>query len=181
MQSPIASGVPLEPTELEPGLHAYRCPKSGGTWIPLPAYLKWRDHHAASARPLPADYQPVLVSDAKRPAMLCPESGCLLVRYHVGHGLKFQIDHSPKTGGIWLDAGEWEALKSKDLHDELHLVFSAPFQRKIQEETFTEQLHERFKMRIGESDFQRVMEFTTWLRQHPKERDIVAFMMDDPD
>src|SRR5258708_476799 len=108
MQSPIAPDIRLESTELETGLHAYRCPKSGGYWIPLQSYLDWREVHS-QVRPLPDGYEPEVADDTSRPALLCPESGCLLVRFHVGHGLKFQIDRSPKTGGVWLDAGEWDA------------------------------------------------------------------------
>src|SRR5262245_58234568 len=130
MQSPMNPDVTLVPFELEPGLEAYRCPESEGVWIPLQSYENWKEGFRSGEFPLPPDYRPQNVEDAGRPALLCPESGCLLVRYQVGHGFRFHLDRSPRTGGIWLDAGEWEALKSKGLHDELHFIFSSSYQHR---------------------------------------------------
>jgi Zn-finger nucleic acid-binding protein len=111
--------------------------------------------------------------------LLCPETGCVLVRFSVGQGLRFQIERSPKSGGVWLDAGEWEALKSRELHSELHLIFTAPYQKRIRTELFRAQLNERFKSRIGDADFEKAGEIKSWILQHPKRRDIVAFLIDE--
>src|ERR1700722_5261248 len=120
MQSPIDSHVTLEAREIEPGLSGYECPKSGGVWLPLPSYLRWKNTHSGAAAPVPDRNPPVVADDSTQPARLCPESGRVLIRYRVGHGLPFHVDRSPETGGIWLDRGEWEALKSKGLHTELN-------------------------------------------------------------
>jgi Zn-finger nucleic acid-binding protein len=179
LRSPVAPNEELITLEVEPGLEAFGCPVTRGIWIPLQSYLNWKQSYAGEIRPLPPGYKPEALEDTDRSALLCPESGCLLIRYRVGHGLKFHIEHSPQTGGVWLDAGEWEALKSKGLHDELHLIFSASYQHKIQTEAFDEQLHDRFKARIGEKDFRRAVDFSQWLRQHPRKRDIMAFLRDE--
>ena len=54
-------------------------------------------------------------------------------RYKVGHGFSFYLDRSP-LGSIWFDKGEWEALKSRQYHDELHLIFTAPWQDGVRTE-----------------------------------------------
>jgi len=82
------------------------------------------------------------------PALLCPETNTIMLRYRVGHGFKFTIDRS-QTGGIWLDAGEWEMLKARQFHDELHLVFTAPWQRKAREVMVAEQVEKRMVERFG--------------------------------
>jgi len=179
MDSPVHLDTPLQPTELEPGLSAFVCPKSGGHWIPLSSYFTWRELHASATRPLPPGYHPELADDCAQRALICPESGYLLVRYRVGSGLNFCVDRSPKTGGVWLDAGEWEALKSKGLHDELHLIFTAPYQARILSEVADTRLEDRFRARLGAEDYQRVTDFRSWLRKHPKRRDIVAYLLDD--
>lgn len=92
----------------------------------------------------------------------------------VGQGLRFFVVRSPRTGGVWLDAGE----KSKGLHEDLHLIFSGPYQSKVVAETKDEQLQVRFENRIGKEDFQRVREFAQWLGGHAKKRDIVAYLRD---
>lgn len=170
--------VLLVPFELEPGLEAYRCSKSGGIWIPLQSYENWKEGYRSGEFPLPPEYVPENVDDGERPALLCPESGCLLVRYRVGHGLKFHLDRSPRTGGVWLDGGEWEALKSKGLHDELHFIFSSSYQHRLARERRETQLSRQFVSRIGEQDFQRVADFATWFREHPRQRDIMAYLLD---
>lgn len=178
MHSPIHPETDLIPTELEPGLEACLCPQSGGVWIPLRAYFDWRERSASQARPLPPGYEPQAATDAGQPTLICPESSCLLVRYRVGEGLDFHIDRSPKTGGVWLDAGEWDALKSKGLHEQLHLVFTAAYQKRLRTQLIHEQLEEQFRHRIGAADFERVSEFKTWLLAHPKRRDILACLLD---
>lgn len=176
MKSPAAPDTSLARIELEPGLEAFRCPVSGGTWIPLQSYENWKQGYRSGSHPLPPGYVPDTADDSQQPALLCPESGCLLVRFRVGRGLNFHIERSPRTGGVWLGAGEWDALKSKGLDRELHLIFSHPYQQQIVRELRDEQLRKQFAHRIGEPDFQRVADFVDWLSQHPKQRDIVAYL-----
>ena len=178
MYSPLYPEAALVRTELEPGLEAFLCPKSGGQWIPLQSYYIWQERSVSRTRPLPPDYEPQAAADALQRALICQESGCIMVRYRVGNGLDFQIDRSPKTGGVWLDSGEWDALKSKGLHEELHLIFSAPYQRRLRTELSSAQLQDRFRQRIGEKDFERAQEVKVWLEQHPKRRDILAYLLE---
>ena len=102
----------------------------------------------------------------------------MLIRYRVGHGLHFQIDRSPLTGGVWLDKGEWDALKSKNLHTQLHVIFTAPYQAKIRTAELEQTLEEVFRDRIGPEDFEKVREFREWLTGHPKQRDILCYLLD---
>jgi Zn-finger nucleic acid-binding protein len=179
MRSPIHTDIYLQRVELEPGLEAFQCPKSRGYWIPLQAYTTWQDRHRDRIRPLPAGYEPHFEENAYQRTLICPESGCVLLRYRVGQGLNFRIDRSAKTGGVWLDAGEWEALKDKNLHDELHLIFGAPYQRRIRTDESHAQLRQLFAQRIGSADFVRVNEFRHWLHQHPRQREILAYLLDE--
>ena len=177
LHSPIYPDTVMQLSEIEPGLFAYTCPKSRGVWIPLQSYLDWKEHHKKDKRELPSGYVPVLADDSKQPALICPESGRLLIRYRVGHGLKFHVDLSPDTGGIWLDKGEWEALKSKGLHVELNLIFTASYQRHIRTEEHEERLEQTFRDRIGHQDFQKVRKFKQWLADHPKRRHIRCYLL----
>jgi Zn-finger nucleic acid-binding protein len=169
----------MELKEIEPGLSAYVCPKSEGVWIPLQSYLTWREQHKGEQNPQPSGCIPELADDSKRPALICPESGRLLIRYRVGRGLNFHVDLSPITGGVWLDKGEWEALKSKGLHSELNFIFTASYQRQIRNADYEETLDRTFGARIGTEDFQKVTAFKSWLAAHPKRRDICCYLMHD--
>jgi Zn-finger nucleic acid-binding protein len=178
MHSPIYPDTPMQLREIEPGLEVYECPKSGGLWIPLQSYLTWKERNPQTT-PTPVNGPaPVLQDDSKQRALICPESGRLLLRYRVGHGLQFHLERSPATGGMWLDKGEWEALKSKGLHVTLHLVFTASYQRQLRTSEYAQTLTETFRERIGTADFAKVAEFGAWLAGHPSRRDICCYLLD---
>ena len=176
MDSPAYPDTPLMHKELEPGLSVYECPSSGGVWIPLQSFLDWRERRGEQAVSLPKGYAPVFADDSGNPALICPESGRLLIRYRVGHGLGFHVDRSPATGGVWLDRGEWDALKSHGLHRELHLVFTASYQRRIRSASYNDRLEQTFAARIGAPDLERVLQFKDWLLAHPRRRDIWCYL-----
>ena len=179
MYSPVHPDTALVRAELESGLQVFTCPKSGGCWIPLSSYFQWREQHLSDVDSTSSEYSPAPAAESAQRALICPESGCILVRYPVGRGLDIQIDRSPKTGGIWLDSGEWEALKSKGLHRELHLIFTAPYQRRERTERVTRGIAERLESHIGREDFTRVTELKRWLSGHPRKRDILGYLLDD--
>jgi Zn-finger nucleic acid-binding protein len=176
MKSPVHPDTQLAPKEIEPGLSVYHCPKSGGVWIPQTNYLAWKETHPQPASPLAAPPPPP-ADDSQRGALVCPECGRLLIRYKVGHGLKFKIDLSPATGGVWLDCGKWEALKSKNLHTELNFIATPGFQFKIRAAEYEEKMEQSFRDRIGSADFARVVSFKDWLLAHPKRADICSYLL----
>jgi len=178
MHSPVHPDTAMQLREIEPGLSVYECPKSGGLWIPLQAYLTWKEQQPEAAKVSPDTGMPVLQDDSGQRALICPESGRLLIRYGVGHGLQFHIDQSPATGGVWLDKGEWEALKSKGLHVSMNLIFTAAYQRQLRSTEYVQKLAETFRDRIGAADFSKVAEFEAWLARHPRRRDIRCYLLE---
>ena len=180
MRSPVSPEVNLQPKEIEPGLLGYECPQSGGYWIPLPAYEEWKAQQPASVASIPSGqvHSVPVTPDPKRTALICPESGVVMLRYKAGQGLPFHIDRSPATGGVWLDKGEWEALKQRGLHVDLNLIFTASYQRDLRSAEYAQSLEKVFQERIGQSDFQRVAEFKEWMTRHPKHRDIWCYLSD---
>ena len=178
MHSPVNPDITMQPREIEPGLSVYECPMSGGLWIPLQSYLAWKERQPQELAAPPAAATPVVLDDSRQRALICPESGRLLLRYRVGHGLQFHIDRSPTTGGVWLDKGEWEALKSKGLHVALNLIFTAAYQRQVRSDEYARALTNTFRERIGPADFSKVVEFAAWLAGHPKRRDICCYLLD---
>lgn len=183
MNSPVHPDTAMTSREIEPGLSVYECPKSGGLWIPLHAYLTWKEQQPEpTVEASPTENTPPFQAEEQKPrALICPESGRLLLRYRVGHGLPFHIDRSPATGGVWLDKGEWEALKSKGLHTTLHLIFTSAYQRQLRTTEYTQTLTDTFRDRIGPDDFSKVTEFAAWLAHHPKGRDICCYLLDSLD
>lgn len=177
MRSPIHPDTNLVQKELEPGFSAFACPTSGGVWIPLQNYLDWQSRQPKPATGASAQPVPELADDSEQRVLICPESGRLLLRYRVGRGLQFRLDRSPATGGVWLDRGEWEALKAKGLHTGMHLIFTAAYQRTIRSEQYGQTMEQSFRDRIGNKDFPRVMEIKNWLEAHPRRREICCYLL----
>lgn len=164
LKSPV-SGKPMEAVTLESGLNAYRCPTSGGHYITSNDYLGWVQQQPARLPHLP-EIESAVTSDVSSPVKICPESGTLMTRYKVGHGFTFSIDRSI-TGGIWLDSGEWEALKQRNFHDEIHLVFTASWQKHIRTAQAQASYGETLRSSLGEDLLDRLTTLRRELTDHP--------------
>ncbi|WP_435893262.1 hypothetical protein [Oceaniferula spumae] len=176
MKSPVGSHQTLEQTELDDGLIAFRCPDSGGYWIPVENYWKWqRSSHKGDddENTSPASGPPISEFDSV--VKLCPVTGTIMTRYRVGHGLDFRIDRSI-TGGIWLDGGEWEALQAGHMHNELHLVFTAPWQQDVRNEEHAAQYDAMLREKLGDELFRSLSDVRDQLIDHPARAEAVAYL-----
>jgi len=132
MRSPRNAHAVLVAREIAKGLTAHICPDSGGCWIDGKAYWDWWQQQPEFPRPAPAtDGPPVAVETDTGSALISPRSGRLMRKYRVGRGLDFHIDFDASTGGFWLDRGEYEALRARGMHDELHLICSSEYQSQL--------------------------------------------------
>ena len=174
MQSPIGNHPQLQPITLEEGLNAYVCPESGGHWIPAKNYWEWQSHlPAATVHPHSRPTEPT--SEFEDAVKFCPESGTIMTRYKVGHGLDFRIDRSV-TGGIWLDPGEWEALMAGNLHHELHLVFTTQWQKAIREKDHAAAYEAMLRDRLGDALFEKTSTLRSELISHPARATALAYL-----
>jgi len=100
---------------------------------------------------------------------------------NVGDMLESDVNAAALAGltGIWLDRGEWEALKSKGLHIELNHIFTTSYQQRIRTQEHEEALENIFRQQIGDEDFSKVVGFKRWLSLHPKRRQIRSYMFYD--
>lgn len=179
MRSPLGNRTALERATLDDGLTVFRCSETGGIYITLDQYWRWRK----GAGDDPAETDPArespLVGEHDDAVKICPESGMLMTRYRVGHGLPFRIDRSV-TGGVWLDAGEWEALKAGGLHRNLHLVFTAPWQKAIRDAEGEERYEKRLREHLGDEFFNRLEAIRNEIRAHPSSAEALAFLQREP-
>ncbi len=175
MISPVGSNQHLTRITLSQDLQAYQCPETGGIYLPAQSYWRWLQNQPDRLQHLPlAGAPPVPSSDDTTPK-LCPECGVLMTSYRVGHGFNFRIDRSP-TGGIWLDAGEWNQLKARNFHDELHLVFTAPWQRVSRQQQQAAALEQTYRSKLGDPLFDRVSALASELADHPHRQAAIALL-----
>ena len=120
------------------------------------------------------------VSDTTE-AKLCPECGRLLSRGKVGHGVDFHLDRCATCGGIWFDKNEWEILESRNLHDDVHFIFSSAWQRSVRQEEQRATYEKRMASILGEDDLAKVREFKSWMASHDKRGSILGYLIQADD
>jgi Zn-finger nucleic acid-binding protein len=176
MRCPVCKHRTLTPTAMEEGLAARHCGACGGRWLRADAYARWRsrrggdlpEHLAEEGAPAPPTEPPG--------ARLCPECGHILTRCRVGHGVGFALDACRTCGGVWLDAGEWEALRARNLHDDIHRIPSAAWQREVRAAERDEERERLLLERFGPADLAELRRVKAWLDAHPSRAEMLAFL-----
>jgi Zn-finger nucleic acid-binding protein len=177
MKCPACSSKRISPVSLTSSLGALKCESCGGHWIPSKNYETWQKSLAEIQPEKPFTDVQIEVKDHKG-AKLCPECGKILLKYKVGHGLDFYVDHCSACGGIWLDQNEWQALEAQNLHDEIHRIFSTAWQKQIRQENLAQTMEAVFKNRFGEESYAKAKEIREWLNTHPQKDELMAFLKD---
>jgi Zn-finger nucleic acid-binding protein len=178
MNCPVCKTFALEPATLEANLTASTCANCGGHWISGKEYWKWMDVHGENLpERLPAGDEPE-VHDSAGPK-ICPEDGHFLRAYRTGHDLAFDLDHCASCYGIWFDHNEWEVLKGRNLHDEVHYFFSEAYQAGIFKEEHAAIRRKALAERFGEQDFAEILRIKRWIDGHPKRRELLAFLLNE--
>ena len=165
----------MEQVTLEEGLSAFQCAESQGHYITLQAYWTWLKNQPERLKHLPETPQTCPEAVEPKTAKICPETGTIMVHYRVGHGFPFTIDRSI-TGGVWFDAGEWEALRARNFHDEIHLVFTAPWQNAVMRKA-ADQVHRKMlATRLGDDLLEELQTLRDKLKDHPSRELAMAFL-----
>jgi Zn-finger nucleic acid-binding protein len=179
MKCPVCKNEELRAVRLELGLSAFTCDSCGGNWIPSLQYWNWLEQHGPTMPEKPAEGAAVVVSDRQQ-AKLCPDCQRIMLRYKVGHGLGFYVEQCGSCNGIWLDKQEWEALRGRNLHDEIHLIFTEPWQTEARLEEARERLDAIYAKQFGD-EYEEVKRIRRWLENHPNRQKVLAFLSDaDP-
>ena len=173
--SPVGLRKPLQKSTLEDGIVVHRCLQSGGLYITLQDYWGWLKEQPERLAHLPASEMDDSVIEAEAKVKLCPETGTIMMRCKVGNGFDFYIDRS-KTGGIWLDVGEWEALKSRQFHDELHLIFTEPWQQKIRDWEEAQLTQKLLNEKLGTELLTELDALKAVLANHPEKAYAIAYL-----
>jgi Zn-finger nucleic acid-binding protein len=179
MDCPVCKRPSLERTLLEAGLAAYRCAGCEGTWMPSDLYWEWRKRQSEDLPELPPAEGDLDVQDTGE-ARLCPRCRHLLLPYRVGHGIPFTLDHCHQCNGVWCDRAEWEELRARNLHDNLHQMFSSPWQSRVRAEEHRMALEQIYSAKFGPEDYRELRRIKDWLYRHPQQMALLAYL-NDPD
>jgi Zn-finger nucleic acid-binding protein len=161
--------------DLVPGLTGQTCSECSGVWLERARYDAWR---AKQPNDLPETNTPtqLAISDTHKPK-ICPQCGHLLLPYRVGHGLSFSIDYCGACGGVWCDRGEWDAIKAKNLHDNLHDIVSQHWQTAVRQSEVQQSIEQTYARHLGAS-YAKAQEIRNWLRGQSQKALILAYLAD---
>jgi Zn-finger nucleic acid-binding protein len=180
MNCPVCKTPELISTDLESNLTSFRCPECGGNWIRGAEYWRWLERHGPNL-PERSDQDSGLSLAEPGKHIDCPECRFRMVKYLVGHGFSFTLDQCGGCKGIWLDRNEWEALKERNLHDDVNAMFTSFWQAEAQRELRRKRLEEIYISRFGAEDYAEVTRIRAWLEAHPKRPELLAYLTDtDP-
>ncbi|MDD5135579.1 MAG: zf-TFIIB domain-containing protein [Candidatus Omnitrophota bacterium] len=178
MICPVCKTVALQNEDLLQNLVAKSCKQCHGRWIPSYQYWQWLDKHGDILPEKPKEEAISLPVEDTGAGKLCPECGHFLTHRKVGHSMDFSLDRCSNCGGIWFDRNEWEVLLSRNLHDEVHFVFSSPWQKQVREEENTQIYESRIEKILGPEDYGKLKDMATWIKSHPNKSTIVSYILD---
>ena len=142
------------------------CTKCQGHWLNVHAYWNWRNTLQGELPNLKAEDGGVdmdhVDSDAGK---RCPADGAFLIRHQVGHSLNFHLDRCGRCGGVWLDDGEWEALQKRQMHDDLHLIFTSSWQAEVRRQRRAMGDERMLIKRLGEKNYRKAKETRDWIAE----------------
>jgi Zn-finger nucleic acid-binding protein len=180
MNCPVCGASELISAELESDLTSWHCPDCGGNWIRGAEYWRWLEEHGPNL-PERADQDSGLTLAEPGKHIDCPECRFRMVKYLVGHGFTFTLDQCGGCKGIWLDRNEWEALKERNLHDDVHAMFTSFWQAEAQREVRRKRLEEIYISRFGADDYAEITRIRAWLGSRSNKHELVAYLTDqDP-
>lgn len=169
----------LIPQKLEPNLPCHECNQCGGVWLTMSDYLNWIDktsHRAPNDRPAQGALESLTEESAS--ALLCPQSGRIMLKFRLGANCDRSVDYSPAANAVWLDKGEWQLIKQQRLETSLNLVFTDVWQRKIKQELTSQSLEKRFRNRFGDSHYEKLQEIHNWIYSQENPSEFIAYLAD---
>ena len=167
----------LQLTRLDSDLRASRCGRCEGHWITADEYWRWLEVHGNLPEKGPDDI-PLEAEDTQH-AKLCPRCHRIMLRYKVGHGMDFRLDQCGRCKSVWFDANEWEALKQRNLHDDIHLIFSAPWQSDVRRSEARD-VFQSIYAGYFEADYDKIRAFKAWVDGHDERTKMIAYLNHEP-
>lgn len=174
MQCPRCKTERMQATKLEEGLSAMGCGKCGGALVSLLYYRDWVER----CDPITdsGEKQAVEDIDETHAAMPCPKCRRLMLKFRISGCSSNRLDLCSSCDEAWLDAGEWEQLKSLELSKAMPQVFTEEWQRRIRTQVMEETRLNRLAQIVGDDDLQQAKDVREWLRNHTNKVDIVHFI-----
>ena len=162
----------LMPVQLAQGPAASACQACGGAALAMADYRRWRDQakHDASADP------GILVVEDHPAARPCPSCARLMQRVRVGGTPDFRLDRCAACALLWLDRGEWEALRANGLAPIVEEILSERWQRDLQANETRARREVQLREKHGADCMDELARVRDWLQTQPHRDELLALL-----
>lgn len=180
MNCPVCKTQELKPVALKTNLSGMTCPSCLGHWLRESDYTGWLEARETILPAKPASASGDLQAHDVATGKICPTCSRILGRYAVGRETDFSLESCAGCGGVWFDRNEWEILSARDLHDEIHIIFCASYQRQLSREASRKKMDALFRERLGDASYMEIKRIRAWMDEHPQ-KDMLLGFLTDPD
>ena len=178
MNCPVCKTSELSLNKLESDLSSLSCANCGGNWIRGAEYWKWLEQHGENLTESNDQTNDLPLSETQE-HIDCPECRWRMVKYLVGRGTGFTLDHCHACKGIWFDRNEWEVLRKRNLHDDLNSVLTEFWQAEAMKEERKKRLERIYISKFGVDDYAEIKRMRAWLTGHQKKHELLAYLTDE--
>lgn len=110
----------------------------------------------------------------------CPCGHGLMTRAKVeGMENSFYLEKCSSCGGIWFDRGEWQKIVENSLADNLNDIWCASWQAQQRKKKTRASYLEINKRVLGEDVFEKIIELSKILKDHPDKGRAVALLQQE--
>lgn len=163
----------LQPARLDDLFPCHTCDNCLGNWIYLADYLTWKETCGDCNVPIPEHN---IVFEETKKAILCPETGGIMIKYRISQNANCRLDLSPAVNGIWLNNGEWDLLKQEKLATELNHIFTEPWQKQIRDASAKATLDAIYASKFGQETYAELKRIREWLKNQNQRADMIGFL-----
>ncbi|MDO6705534.1 zf-TFIIB domain-containing protein [Photobacterium sp. 1_MG-2023] len=169
----------LTPSFIEGQFRAHTCSSCEGNWILIEDFVAWKDRNPDYQFSEQIDFEQE--SQDTKKALLCPVTGTIMNKFRISAQNDHRVDYSAAVGGLWLDRGEWELLKSEGLAGTLNAVVTKHWQHQIREQSTQHNFRDIYQDKFGAENYAKVKAFREWLQSQPQKADLRAYLLaEDP-
>jgi Zn-finger nucleic acid-binding protein len=166
----------LFPSFIDGQFRAHTCSNCDGNWILIEDYVSWKERNVDYKFSEDITIQESEIPDSKK-AIICPASGTIMRKFRISSQNEHKIDYSSVVGGLWLDKGEWELLKSEGLAGCLNAVVTPNWQRNIRHDNTKQNFAEIYEAKFGNENYSKIKELRSWLMSQDQRSDLRAYLL----
>lgn len=177
MKCPSCKSHTLSPSFIDGLFRSHHCENCNGDWVLIEDYVGWVERNKSELEQKEAVYT---LEDSKN-ALICPVTGTIMQKFRINNDSTHKLDYSPRVGGVWLDAGEWEYLKSQGIACSLNKIFTDQWQKQLRDNDTKSTLEQLYIKKFGEADYKKVKELREWMNNKATRSELRAYLMaEDP-